>query len=313
MKEDRLSTILEQLLSDPTPREHGSLAEWKRDYPALGREHPDPVTQAIVGGFRANCMGYAFMAGYQAALRALEPQLPPDALCALCVTEAEGNHPRAIRTTLTAADHGFRLSGAKTFVTGGALADCLLVAARSGERDGRPEIRMVRIHGDAPGMSRRSTPPIRFVPEVDHASVQFDDIAVKRDALLPGDGYRDYVKPFRTVEDCHVSLAVAAYLLRISLAVGAPPSLVEESLACIAAHAGLATLDPASAATHLVLAGARGLFHRFIPALEERWRKSDPASFTGWERDRPLLEVAASARERRLALARERLPVPRTA
>jgi hypothetical protein len=306
MRENRLSTILEQLLSDPTPSEHRSLAAWKRDYPPLCSHHPDPVSQATVGGFRANCVGYAFMAGYQAALRALVPELPPGGLCALCVTETEGNHPRAIGTTLTAADRGFRLHGAKTFVTGGALADCLLVAARSGDRDGRPLIRMVRIRGDAPGISRKSTPPIRFVPEIDHASVQFDDLPVDGDALLPGDGYSDYVKPFRTVEDCHVGLAVTAYLLRVSLQV-APSSLVEPALACIAAHAALATMDPASPATHLALAGARDMLRGFIPALEERWRGSDPDSFTAWERDRSLLEVAGSARERRGTLARERL------
>jgi len=138
-------------------------------------------------------------------------------------------------------------------------------------------------------------PPISFVPEVDHASVVFEDLAVEGAALLPGDGYTDYVKPFRTVEDCHVSLAVTAYLLRVSLRAGAPAPLVEESLACIAAHAGLATLDPASPATHLVLAGTRGLLHRLIPALEQRWREADPRCVVSAVVGVGVLDVAGAA------------------
>ena len=57
-------------------------------------------------------------------------------------------------------------------------------------------------------------PPTRFVPEVPHAQVLMQDLRVSASALLPHDGYDAYVKPFRTIEDLHVTLAVLAYLLR---------------------------------------------------------------------------------------------------
>lgn len=307
MRDGRLSATLEQLFRERTAQAHGSLQAWKGDLPSLCRAHSDPADLAIAGGFRANCVGYAFMAGYQAALRTLVPTLPPDALCAICVTEAEGNHPRAIQTTLSPAGNGYALRGAKSFVTGGTLADTLLVAARTGDRGDRPVIRLVRVEADAAGVSRTSMPPLRFVPEIDHASVQFDDAAVDGDALLPGDGYTDYVKPFRTMEDSHVSLAVTGYLLHRALDLETPPAIVEDALACLVTHARIATLDPASPATHLALAGARRQFEGFVPLLEAHWRRTDASSFALWQRDRALLEVAGSARTQRLARAREQL------
>lgn len=307
MTDDRLAATLEALLREPKTLGHHSLEEWKRDYPALCREHPEPVELAIVGGFRANCAGYAFMAGYQAALRGLISQIPTEGLCAVCVTEAEGNHPRVIHTTLSPVGDGYVLNGAKSFVTGGTLADTLLVAARTGASGGRPVIKMLWIDGNAAGVTRTPMPSLDFVPEIVHASVQFDGVAVDANALLPGDGYADYVKPFRTVEDCHVSLAVTGYLMRITLELGAPPHLAEAALACLAAHTRLATLDFASPATHLALAGARRQLQGLVSMLEEYWREADPVTFALWERDRRLLEVAGAARNQRLARAREQL------
>ncbi len=52
----------------------------------------DPLEAAVRGGARADRVGYAFAAGYQAALRALFP-LAPGQLGSLCATEAHGAHP----------------------------------------------------------------------------------------------------------------------------------------------------------------------------------------------------------------------------
>ena len=59
-----------------------------------------PLTAAIRGAAATSSVGGAFLAGYQAALRALVPDLP-DGLVALCATEEGGAHPRAIATLLT--------------------------------------------------------------------------------------------------------------------------------------------------------------------------------------------------------------------
>ena len=87
---------------------------------------------------------------------------------------------------------------------------CWLVDAQ-----GRNALRMVRVPTDAPGVTLApSSAP--FVPEIPHAEVTLDHVHVATDAVLPGDGYTEYVKPFRTVEDAHVHAALLGYLIGIA-------------------------------------------------------------------------------------------------
>ena len=89
-----------------------SLADWWARHRALAAREARPFDQALLGGFAADRLGYAFASGYQAALRALVPDLPPDRVASLCVTERGGASPRAITTLLTArAEGGYRLDG----------------------------------------------------------------------------------------------------------------------------------------------------------------------------------------------------------
>src|SRR5262245_296711 len=69
----------------------------------------NPMDCSIAAGFGADRVGWAFASGYQSALHALFPGAPEDRICALCVTEEDGNAPKAIKTTLA----GGRLNGAK--------------------------------------------------------------------------------------------------------------------------------------------------------------------------------------------------------
>jgi hypothetical protein len=73
-------------------------------------------------------------------------------------------------------------------------------------------------------------PPTRFVPEVPHARLAFDGVAVAHEDVLPGDGYERYIKPFRSVEDIHVTAAVLAYLLAEAGRRGWPASWRERAL-----------------------------------------------------------------------------------
>ena len=99
-------------------------------------------------------------------------------------------------------------------------------------------------------------PETAFVPEVPHARVQLQGVRVDAAALLPGDGYARYVKPFRTVEDIHVTLAVLAYLLREARHRGWPQEFSERTTALLVAFAELATASADAATTHVALAGA---------------------------------------------------------
>jgi hypothetical protein len=266
---------------------------------------------AIAGGCVADRVGWAFASGYQAALRALVPDLPHDTLAAFCVTEAEGNRPRNVRTTIAPQPDGtLRIDGAKRWTTLGPASTLLLIVGVLPVPAGatRPMLRVARVPCPTPGLVLQPMPPTRFVPEVPHAQVLMHDVRVSAGALLPHDGYDAYVKPFRTIEDLHVTLAVLAYLLREGRARRWPATFNEEVVAALTLLAHLAGEDSRAPSTHIVLAGALRIAHRLFADALPLWAAAgdDPAA-RRWQRDAALFEVAGSAREQRAERAWQRL------
>ena len=151
-------------------------------------------------------------------------------------------------------------------------------------------------------------PPTRFVPEVPHAQLLMHDLRVSAGALLPHDGYDAYVKPFRTIEDLHVTLAVLAYLLREARARRWPAAFNEELVAALSLLSQLAGEDARAASTHIALAGALRIAHRLYADALPLWTTAgdDPAA-ERWQRDAALFEVAGSARDQRAERAWQRL------
>ena len=286
-----------------------SVAEWWRRHRTIAREHADPIHQAIVGGFAADRVGWAFASGYQAALRALFADAPGDRICALCVTEADGNSPKAIKSSLKKNGAGWILNGAKRWTTLGPEGALFFVAARDEAASAtRPAIKLVKVPSASPGLKIESMPPTKFVPEVPHARLQFEDLRIEEAQILPGDGYASYVKPFRTVEDIHVQAAVLSYLMREGQRLGWPLDWLERLSALIAALGKLSDMPASHAETHIALAGALAIGAGLIGETEEFWKRSatDPAALR-WARDRELLKVAGSAREQRTKRAWEAL------
>src|SRR4051794_21930260 len=95
-------------------------ASWE----ALRESAGSTVERAVVGGARADRVGYAFALGYTAAVEALAG----DVSAALCATEDGGNHPQAIETRLVDG----RVTGKKAWATLADRADHLLIVARDG-------------------------------------------------------------------------------------------------------------------------------------------------------------------------------------
>jgi len=306
------SHLLELLLA-PTaaPGECPDVSAWWPRHLAIVREWKLPIERSIAGGLAADRAGWAFACGYQASLRALLPALPDDALAAMCVTEEGGNQPRAIRSALRDAGGGrLRLDGSKRWTTLGPASGLLLVAAADlrGEPGERPRIRVARVDAGAPGVALQPMPDARFVPEVPHARVAFDGVSIEEDALLPGDGYDGYVKPFRTIEDTQVSAAVLAYLLAESRRRDWPHAWCERALSTLLAFSDVALLDPAAAPTHIALAGALASAHELFAqagALFAQGAQDEPAR--RWARDSALLQVAGGVRAQRAARAWERV------
>jgi len=316
-----LAAIAQVLRADPAAAAQPDVAAWWARWRDRAARAATPAAQAIAGGFDADRVGWAFAAGYQAALRRLCPDLPAGTVAALCVTEEAGNRPRDIATRLEplepAEGGGWRLSGAKRWATLGPAGSLLLVAARltdaadgvDSERGARPRLKVARVPVPAPGLSVEPMAGIGFVPEVPHARLRFDGVAVAADALLPGDGWDQVVKPFRTIEDLHVTLAVLAYLLREARARRWPAAIAERLAALMLLLAELGAAPPDAAAMQVALEGALQLAHALYAEAGTLFAAAgaDDPGAARWARDQPLFAVARQARALRAERAWQRL------
>ncbi|HVV84162.1 MAG TPA: acyl-CoA dehydrogenase family protein [Kofleriaceae bacterium] len=305
-----MTDLLAALLAAPAPLALEELASWWAATADL-RAAPTTIDRALLGGAAADRLGFAFAAGYTEALQALVPEAR-GRLTSLCATEEGGAHPRAIRTALVAdGAGGYRLTGRKHWSTAASSAAELLVIASTGhDETGRNRLRAVRVAADARGVRLTAT-SAAFVPEIPHAEVMLDDVRIAEADVLPGDGYADYLKPFRTLEDVHVHAALLGYLVGVARRHRLDASLLERALALIAAtrDVGLrATAGHALApSTHLALAGLLELVTAFVVDVEGAWASLGGAEHARWLRDRPLLRVASAARTARRDAARAAL------
>jgi alkylation response protein AidB-like acyl-CoA dehydrogenase len=101
---------------------------------------------------------------------------------ALAVDERPRHDPALIETRTERAGGGFRISGRKTFVIDGQMAEEFIVVARtSGETDDRNGLTLFLVPGDAAGLSRTAT---NMVDHRDTAHIALDGVTVPADAVL---------------------------------------------------------------------------------------------------------------------------------
>ncbi len=240
--------------------------------------------RAVAAGLAADRVGYAFLSGYHAACDAL---MGRSTRPAMCVTEKGPPHPRHIECRWSDGV----LNGTKTYVTGGPLAQTLhvLAVADGGEKTKR--LVVATIAADARGVEIDSLPKTPFVPEVPHGRVRFVDAVP---TAVVEDGWSGRVKPFRTVEDIHVTLAVGAYLAQALHRQGGANEDVDALCALIHSLSDLSRRPPSEPGTHRALAGVLAL-------ATPLWARATLTGDEGvrWQRDRRLLAVAQGARQAR--------------
>jgi len=270
------------------------LRDWYRGV-CNGAPSTDAFSQAVYGGRLATTPGLAFLAGYQAALRALWPDAPPG-LGALCTTERRKLRPADMTTR---CENG-QLSGSKDFVTTGDAAQWLLVSAREEGAGESPRLGLFVIESAGVGVSLVAGPDLPIVPDIAHGKLTLEQAAGRR---LPGDGWSEYVKPFRTHEDLHVLAALTAWLYGIALPEQWPRPLALRLLGVLAAAAEVARQPANEPATHLLLAALLEQFAALQPEVDRALMESQGSWNAMWKRDRAVLGIARDAQARRLEQA----------
>ncbi|HEU5294245.1 MAG TPA: acyl-CoA dehydrogenase family protein, partial [Burkholderiaceae bacterium] len=290
-----------------------SATEWVQHWRGWAAEGWPAFELALRAGFAADRVAWAFAGGYQAALRAMAPAIADGVIVTLCATEQGGNQPRDIQTTVTPDGAAVRLNGRKRWSTLAPVASHLLVVAIDGSDEaraaaaakGHPVLRLVRVATSTPGVLIQTMAATAFAPEVPHAEIELQAIGVTRGDVLPGDGFAQYLKPFRTAEDLFVNAACLAYLIREARAHRWPSALIEAQLSALCALGALSGQPFDSPAVHLSLAGTLDAAARIYEAVDALWpdaSSSAPAE-RRWRRDRALFGVASSARAQRTARA----------
>lgn len=305
--------ILAYQLSAPLARgPYADLAAWTDVL--LTCPFSGQVERALWAGFHADRIAYAFVGGYAAALARLVDRAGGESgstpgrafpvRLSLCATEIGGAHPRRIATRLDKQGGALVLNGEKTFATLATEAEELLVVASRGlEADGRNRLRLVRVKPKAKGVEIIAKDTLPFAPELPHAVVRFVDVVVENENVLPGDGYDDYLKPFRTIEDTHVLAATVGYLLGAARAYGFDRGIVAELVSLSLSLIDVGARDPAAPLTHIILAGIFGAARRLAASLGPSWDRATEEERARWHRDQLILTVADGARAQRTATA----------
>jgi hypothetical protein len=288
------------------------MAEWFKAFNQQTRQFDAALDRALLGGRFSVNVSFAFVAGYQSAIEALfQPE--QIALAAFCVSEKNGNHPRAIETCLSQNGTQTLLSGSKTFVSGAGDAQVLYIACqdkRSNEgldAEGRPLMKVVKLDARQAGVEIHALPALGFVPDIAHGKVSLNEVAVTAEMILPGDGYRDYVKAFRSYEDVHVLAAITAYRLGAAIDGKWPEQSIEAHISLILALRALADMNLQQAPAHIALAAIRTQLEDLLSRSDEYFQTSNPQAYSGWQRDKRLLSVARQAHQKRTVSAWQRL------
>jgi len=304
-------SIIDWLLSSGNSidtKEIPSLALWKHLFFQLTSNVQNTADMAIAGGFISDRPAYAFSAGYWSALYCLIPSLPGKTITAMCVTEKDGNHPKAIKSELSSKNQNgetiWLINGSKKFVTGANEAEVLLIAASAGTSEsGQNKIRLIRVNNHIPGITIKPLKDLPFIPEISHGELEINNVQITESQILPGDGYANYIKPFRTLEDIHVTAAILGYLLRIAFLFNWPQSTKEQVLALLTGIKTIALSNPLQSVVHIILSGVSGMFSSFLNSIDLYWKLTDDKTRSQWERDKALLNIAGNAREKRLSTA----------
>lgn len=141
----------------------------------------------------------------------IRPVLSGEMICSLAVTEPDGGSDVArLRTAATRHDNGWRISGAKTYITSAVRADRVVTAVRTPETgEGAAGITLMILDPTSPGYA-----PPRPLEKMgwwcsDTAELSFADVEVaERDVLGLGQGFASLARHFVSER---LSIAVTAY------------------------------------------------------------------------------------------------------
>ncbi|WVM88098.1 hypothetical protein UMZ34_17610 [Halopseudomonas pachastrellae] len=272
--------------------------DWLANWRQLPLDELSPFALAVMGGCQADRAAWAFSAGYEAALRAMFPQIRGGGLHGFSLSEEGVRSPRDLQTLWrTDASGGIQLSGNKGWVPCRSIVKPILWFAVPA---GQTALSVVRLPATADGVTMSPRNPAAFMPELPAARMQLQDVQLDASAMLPGDGWSDYARPFGALEELYVSAALMGYLLREGRAREWPQALLRQMLAAISLLERIAPEVGSANRGQLLLAGATEWVRALMTQATAEWAKQ-PNDEAGqrWVRDQTVQRMWAAAGAKR--------------
>ena len=167
----------------PFPEDYGGLDFGYKGLGVVTQETGRTLTASPLVASVWTCGTLLNLAGGSAQKSALLPKIASgELLMALALEESHRHQPNRITTTATANGDGYAISGSKTFVLDGHVADKLIVVARTAGDAGDPEgISLFLVDREAAGVAVERT---FMVDSRNAANIEFSNVQVAADDLL---------------------------------------------------------------------------------------------------------------------------------
>ncbi len=164
-----------------------------------------------------------------------------------------GAHPKKLTTAAIRTPTGWRIDGAKSFLTNGPIADLFIVLAITEQVGERKRYSCLLVPQDTPGLARVPAPDYPALHPAGHCGLALTACEVPADALLgpEGEAYTAMALPFRDAEDAVGTSGMAgniAHMLDI-LAGGLPADAPPEQAAALGNLLGLSAVLTNAAST----------------------------------------------------------------
>ncbi len=105
-----------------------------------------------------------------------------EAIMAIAVDEGRKHRPQQVATTASKSGNGFKISGTKTFVADGGVAEQIIVTARTAGGEGEKEgISLFLVSADAAGITKTHHD---MIDSRNSVTLSFDDVEVDGDAII---------------------------------------------------------------------------------------------------------------------------------
>jgi acyl-CoA dehydrogenase len=114
-----------------------------------------------------------------------------------------GGHPKHLKTWSEKTGSGYLLTGEKSFLTNGPIADLFIVFAVSGHEGERKRFSAFIVPRETPGLRQTEPLDFGFLRPCPHGGIIMDACMIPEENLLgiSGTAYEDMALPFREVED----------------------------------------------------------------------------------------------------------------